>query len=694
MLRPERDVGRVPAAAIAAAAGPPDAPPDAADDASSPRLASDAESFVDCAFAPYVPRETLVVPARVVGPSRVECVSPTQTSVVNERTRGPGGSVPLRFAVEVEYSPDGIAWTRLLDASGAPASFEYAHAAPRVAHARTMSVAGGRKARGPFSGNTEVILDGEGFLPSDGGLVASFALNVTNLAPGTPEEVRHSPSPCWYDGPRRVRCLTPAWEPAEPDARGGFRPCFKASVSVSNDFARNPSGSFSSVWSDETDYVYRFSHEFAYCPVYVSTYGSNGWGEGTPYLPYRDLNRAIQGALINPRQHWVARGDEEKLGGPPIWEDPGAWAHFPFADDRLRGLPLWPSDVEDRGSVPRRPGGPATTINHDQIVLMDGIYRDQDGVFGPEQNLNLDPGGRFLEVVADRPGFAFVDCEGGRFDAARPFHASAAGRQDPDAAHRRLVFQGRRLGSARRVRGLGRARQPPGKARAADREPDVRHERDHGEVTCVERDAGVGERPRARRGGGGGGGGARAGGDGDRAGTRRFRRRRSRRLRTGGGARWRRREEAGVRGVGGAGRRGGGPRADGAARRRGGAEEAAVRGGDGRAGRGGRRGEEDRPDPDPGGARARAGEGRRRRRWRRQSDATTGRRGGTRRGDGSEGEGEEAVPGVEGGEGGNARGERELKERESSGGEKNVRRTSALPKKCDAHLFVTVSHRF
>ena len=539
---------------------------------------------------------------------------------MSERTRGPGGSVPLRFAVEVEYSPDGIAWTRLLDASGAPASFEYAHAAPRVAHARTMSVAGGRKARGPFSGNTEVILDGEGFLPSDGGLVASFALNVTNLAPGTPEEVRHSPSPCWYDGPRRVRCLTPAWEPAEPDARGGFRPCFKASVSVSNDFARNPSGSFSSVWSDETDYVFRFSHEFAYCPVYVSTYGSNGWGEGTPYLPYRDLNRAIQGALINPRQHWVALGSEEKLGGPPIWEDPGAWAHFPFADDRLRGLPLWPSDVEDRGSVPRRPGGPATTINHDQIVLMDGIYRDQDGVFGPEQNLNLDPGGRFLEVVADRPGFAFVDCEGGRFDAARPFHASAAGRQDPDAAqHGALFFKDVGL-----VRCVGYADWDAFDSRRGEKlERRIENRtcatnETTGEVTCAGNetlawvnDRGLDAEEEAAA------AALEAGGDGDAGGDATISAASESASSYGRSGACPRRP-ARRRGAVWAARRRGGPRADGAARRRGGAEEAAARGGDGRAGAavvGGRRIARIRIR----GRRARGPtRGRRRRRWRRR----------------------------------------------------------------------------
>ena len=52
---------------------------------------------------------------------------------------------------------------------------------------------------------------------------------------------------------------------------------------------------------------------------------------------------------------------------------------------------------------------------------MDGIYTDFKGVFGPERNLNLDPGGRVIEIVADKPGYAFVDCEGGLIDATRPF---------------------------------------------------------------------------------------------------------------------------------------------------------------------------------------------------------------------------------------------------------------------------------
>ena len=37
-------------------------------------------------------------------------------------------------------------------------------------------------------------------------------------------------------------------------------------------------------------------------------------------------------------------------------------------------------------------------INLDQILLMDGMYRDRLGIFGPERNLNLIAHGRVIEV--------------------------------------------------------------------------------------------------------------------------------------------------------------------------------------------------------------------------------------------------------------------------------------------------------
>jgi hypothetical protein len=63
-----------------------------------------------------------------------------------------------------------------------------------------------------------------------------------------------------------------------------LEPCFQATVDVSND-----NGTLWSPLSTDT---------FLYCPVYVSTYGSNSYGDGTPRLPYRDISRAIQGKAV------------------------------------------------------------------------------------------------------------------------------------------------------------------------------------------------------------------------------------------------------------------------------------------------------------------------------------------------------------------------------------------------------------
>ena len=48
--------------------------------------------------------------------------------------------------------------------------------------------------------------------------------------------------------------------------------------------------------------------------------------------------------------------------------------------------------------VERRGSGLVRYINLDQIYLMDGIYRDRMGIYGPEQNLNLAAHGRVIEV--------------------------------------------------------------------------------------------------------------------------------------------------------------------------------------------------------------------------------------------------------------------------------------------------------
>ena len=110
---------------------------------------------------------------------------------------------------------------------------------------------------------------------------------------------------------------------------------------------------------------------FCIARIFVSTYGSNSWGEGTPRLPFRDLSRAIQASLSRPRSYFIRKGG--------------------VRHSRILG------GRQHRG-VERRGSGLVRYINLDQIYLMDGIYRDRMGIYGPEQNLNLAAHGRVIEV--------------------------------------------------------------------------------------------------------------------------------------------------------------------------------------------------------------------------------------------------------------------------------------------------------
>jgi hypothetical protein len=46
---------------------------------------------------------------------------------------------------------------------------------------------------------------------------------------------------------------------------------------------------------------------------------------------------------------------------------------------------------------------------------------------GNEQNLNLSPHGRVIEVIAQNPGNAFIDCDGAAIDATRWGQGTAGG---------------------------------------------------------------------------------------------------------------------------------------------------------------------------------------------------------------------------------------------------------------------------
>ena len=159
---------------------------------------------------------------------------------------------------------------------------------------------------------------------------------------------------------------------------GSLNPCFLVDIEVSNDGGMQ--------WSMSA------GDKFLYCPVYVSTYGSNSWGEGTPRLPFRDISRAIQASLSEPRSYFLYKGV------------------------RPSGKSL--AGRQQRGTE-RRSGGLARYVNLDQILLMDGIYQDRFGIFGPERNLNLIAHGRVIEVSYSNFHFVFDN-----FEMTKHFHIS------------------------------------------------------------------------------------------------------------------------------------------------------------------------------------------------------------------------------------------------------------------------------
>ena len=283
----------------------------------------------------------------------------------------------------VEFSQDG-------------AVFTYDRGVPTILQVYTVQEAGYSKARGPWRGNTEVHITGTHLFPSEH-LKARFVAETE-----TESETREA-THCFFDTPECIRCISPLWYPiggtSTRNLGGNILPCFVTSVDVSNDGGAQ--------WS------LAHSDKFLYCPVYVSTYGSNAVGQGTPRLPFRDISRAIMATLSEPRAYFLRKGKDasgaERTGR------------------QQRG-------VEIRGQ------GLIDYINFDQILLMDGVYRNGVGKLGIEQNLNLSPGGRIIEIIAQHPGYAYIDCNGGNIDATRPFDIDDVNQPDAEQ-HGSLTFK-------------------------------------------------------------------------------------------------------------------------------------------------------------------------------------------------------------------------------------------------------------
>ena len=148
-------------------------------------------------------------------------------------------------------------------------------------------------------------------------------------------------------------------------------------------------------------------------------------------LPFRDVSRAIEATLSHPRAHVARKGfDYPRKRGVydqtlEVTELAGRAARF--GEARGRGLGAY--------------------VNHDQIVLLPGPYENRDeidGRYGPERNLNLDPGGRVLELVSAGAawfsGRGSTDGFGSELDLLRPTQAAGADKNAKDAEQKGVLY--------------------------------------------------------------------------------------------------------------------------------------------------------------------------------------------------------------------------------------------------------------
>ena len=384
---------------------------------------SDTKNLTNCSWAPFIPARVLRSRGVWLGYDRVRCPAPQQTMPPRNTTFGPNVT-DLRTATRVTVSHDGVAFSSAASAF----DFTYVKTAPDVFHAFTRQVAGVYSARGPFSGNTEVYINGTGFVPGEQ-IRARFSAWTVNATQHYNVNRTKETGRCFFDTPEQIRCHTPRWYPYLEFyewQKGGYEPCFKTYVTVSNDGGltwTEPTRPRSDVLDEPT--------LFFYCPVYVSPMGHNTYGRGTPMLPFRDVSRAIEATLSHPRAHVARKGfDYPRKRGVydqtlEVTELAGRAARF--GEARGRGLGAY--------------------VNHDQIVLLPGPYENRDeidGRYGPERNLNLDPGGRVLEVVSAGAawfsGRGSTDGFGSELDLLRPTQAASADKNAKDAEQKGVLY--------------------------------------------------------------------------------------------------------------------------------------------------------------------------------------------------------------------------------------------------------------
>lgn len=115
--------------------------------------------------------------------------------------------------------------------------------------------------------------------------------------------------PCYYDSPEQIRCITTQWlgEPRKPGELNVLKPSFLVEVDISID-GGNTTVLFLSRTLMPARWSVRNSLLFIYSDIFVSPAGSDDFGFGTPFLPFRTISRAIEAALFATRAYFLRHG--------------------------------------------------------------------------------------------------------------------------------------------------------------------------------------------------------------------------------------------------------------------------------------------------------------------------------------------------------------------------------------------------
>ena len=200
-------------------------------------------------------------------------------------------------------------------------------------------------------------------------------------------------SPCFYDSPQQVRCVTARWTPEESlkPTTGALAPGYEAWLYVSNDAGE--------LFSDQVDEAV-----LIYSNIIVSAIGSDAYGDGTQRAPYRTITRGLAAALDNPRPYYVTKGPEYRVDEHSETQ----------RQDHLRVF----GGRQHQGARGR---SLASYINSDKVEVAAGIYRDELSAGGARTfNLHLSANKKVVEIVGVS-GMTYIDCQNKEVDHLKPY---------------------------------------------------------------------------------------------------------------------------------------------------------------------------------------------------------------------------------------------------------------------------------